>query len=332
MKQIILLRHAEAVERAAELPDFERSLVKCGEKDAKRMGMKLKEACGGIGLIVSSPANRALETAHIVAKTIEYPLQRILLKDAIYDSTSAHTLLEMIRELNNEHDTVLICGHDPVISELAVVLSTDVNRNIPKAGVVGIAFENGSWKEIEPAAGRLIYFFHPNLKKERAQQRKASRKELEGKLVSAVRQVLEELHPDGWEKVRKKTEKLSRQLSRRFFKALDSFSTTTTDTLALSSMESAVPSAEAVHGSEATDMAHTGDVQAMSEGTITSMPMGFPPGDTAAIEDITASGGYSVATATPETSDPQGVIEPPGPAEAADDASEKTSGRAPKKS
>ncbi len=85
MKTLYLVRHAQAVPRQENLPDFERALVPKGLKQARRASSNLKQFAGPPGLFVSSPAQRALETGHAFAEGLGYPVQRIVLQEKFYD-------------------------------------------------------------------------------------------------------------------------------------------------------------------------------------------------------------------------------------------------------
>jgi phosphohistidine phosphatase len=63
-------------------------------------------------LIVSSPALRALATAEIVAKKLDYRRRDIVVEDRLY-ATTPDELLAVVRELDNEIRRVMLFGHNP---------------------------------------------------------------------------------------------------------------------------------------------------------------------------------------------------------------------------
>ena len=73
MKTIYLVRHGKAVSRELDIPDYERSLVDKGEKNSVKMAQLLKDKDLSADLFISSPANRALETAKIFTRVFNYP-------------------------------------------------------------------------------------------------------------------------------------------------------------------------------------------------------------------------------------------------------------------
>ena len=100
MKTLFLVRHSKAVTRKANLPDFRRALVKAGEKKSTSMAKKLKKEGVLPDLIISSTANRALETAHLFAQNLDYPTHEILVKDALYNEMSPEALLYLVRQVS----------------------------------------------------------------------------------------------------------------------------------------------------------------------------------------------------------------------------------------
>ena len=72
MKTLFLIRHAKSNWADAALPDKDRPLNDRGQRDAPKMGERLAKRAVKPDLILSSPATRALKTAEIIAKTLDY--------------------------------------------------------------------------------------------------------------------------------------------------------------------------------------------------------------------------------------------------------------------
>ncbi len=85
MKSIILVRHATAIVRDNDLPDFDRTLIRKGKKESRKMAERFLKYQITPGIWISSPAPRALETAYIFADILEFPRNKILLEDALYN-------------------------------------------------------------------------------------------------------------------------------------------------------------------------------------------------------------------------------------------------------
>src|SRR3990167_1594568 len=99
-KTLILVRHAKAEDLDASTSykdDFKRELTHKGKEDAREMGQRLCSMKIKPGIIISSPAVRALQTAEIIAQEIQMNKDDIIKSKNIYDST-AQSLLEVIGE------------------------------------------------------------------------------------------------------------------------------------------------------------------------------------------------------------------------------------------
>jgi hypothetical protein len=72
MKTLFLVRHAKSSWEYTALPDKDRPLNDRGKRDAPKMGKRLAKRDVKPDLILSSPARRALTTAEIIAKKLNY--------------------------------------------------------------------------------------------------------------------------------------------------------------------------------------------------------------------------------------------------------------------
>ena len=84
MKTIVLVRHSKAANRTAEVADYYRPLKKKGKAESKEMAMKFAKLGIDPELFITSPANRALETAIEFAKVLKYPEKDIRHEESIY--------------------------------------------------------------------------------------------------------------------------------------------------------------------------------------------------------------------------------------------------------
>ncbi len=218
MKKLFIIRHAKSAAVRSGLPDFERPLVKKGVKTAKDMARRLKEQGIMPGLIVSSPAHRALETAHIFAEEFGYPLQKIRLEDTLYEEALRESLLGLVRRLDDACQTVLFFGHNPALQDFAQFLVKDLPGRLPKMGVLGVELPRDTWKSAAPGAEKLAFFDYPEREAEEARQ-KAD--DLSAQVARAVELVLERIDPSGLAEALPLVERSSRRIAAEFLAALD---------------------------------------------------------------------------------------------------------------
>lgn len=155
MKELILIRHAYAEWAHSSQTDFERPLSERGQAEAHSAGMRLAETGMMPDLILSSPAVRALETARIIAHQVGYEESKISLQPNIYEG-HAEDWIQIIRRIHDEHDTVVLIGHNPTITDVLNILSDTEVRGIPTCGTVHTRCEIQAWKEIGPGKAILI--------------------------------------------------------------------------------------------------------------------------------------------------------------------------------
>jgi phosphohistidine phosphatase len=110
-------------------------------------------------MLVSS-ALRAVETADLITAELE-PVPRRVVTDQAYNAP-AEGLLELVRGLPAEAETVMLVGHNPAIETLATQLADSDSGlgEFPTSAVCVLEFDAG-WDSIEPGTGRLVAFAVP---------------------------------------------------------------------------------------------------------------------------------------------------------------------------
>jgi len=153
MKRIIFMRHGKAENQDQGLSDFERSLTLKGKNLSHLMAVKLREKINNPGLLISSPAFRALETALIFAMEFDIKPETIVLRSEVYYRLNEKTLLSILESSASKNDSVVFFGHDPSFTNIANYLTGNAVGEIPKSGIVCISFNIKEWGEIKPGSG-----------------------------------------------------------------------------------------------------------------------------------------------------------------------------------
>jgi phosphohistidine phosphatase len=152
MKTLFLVRHAKSSRDDPALSDKERPLNDRGMRDAVRMGERLARQGVKPDLIVSSPARRALATAEIIARKLDYKVKDIVVDERLY-AAALDDLLEVIQEFGDKPNRVMLFGHNPEMTELAHRLSSKI-ADMPTCAVAEFSFDTKSWSNVgkqEPA-------------------------------------------------------------------------------------------------------------------------------------------------------------------------------------
>jgi phosphohistidine phosphatase len=159
MKTLYLVRHAKSDKSADSPEDFDRPLNSRGYAEAHKMSLLLKKKNTVPDLIISSPAIRAISTALIFCRNLNYDPKFLSLDKLLYE-TSAKEYLKCIANIEKQHNTVLLFGHNPMISETAMSLSPDVTEEFQTCGIAGIAATN-DWSAFAKGENKLVYFDFP---------------------------------------------------------------------------------------------------------------------------------------------------------------------------
>ena len=149
MKTLFLVRHAKSSKDDPTLADRDRPLADRGLKEAPKMGKRLAKRHVRPDLLVSSPALRALTTAHLIADELGYARKDIVVDDRLYAS-SANGLLAVIHALDQKLDRVMLFGHNPEFTDLAHRLSSGI-VDMPTSAVAEFSFDTTAWSEVGEA-------------------------------------------------------------------------------------------------------------------------------------------------------------------------------------
>jgi phosphohistidine phosphatase len=160
MKTLFLVRHAKSDRipigwTNTALKDAERFLNERGYADANKMSMQFKHIPD---LIITSPAIRAINTALIFARNLNYNANTICIKQELYES-SVSDYLSIINSIDNTYNAVMLFAHNPTISDVAQKLTKTLPTELPTCAIAGIRFEVTDWKKVK--TGNLFSFDYP---------------------------------------------------------------------------------------------------------------------------------------------------------------------------
>ena len=127
MKDLILWRHAEAeigdINSSIE-DDLSRQLTPKGKRQAKRMANWLRQQQVDHFYLITSPAQRALQTAAYLDSTMR-------VDDALRPSTSLDEVLSALSQLQPTQQQVIIVGHQPWLGELVAHFTQSGHTQTP---------------------------------------------------------------------------------------------------------------------------------------------------------------------------------------------------------
>jgi phosphohistidine phosphatase len=160
VKTLYLIRHGKSSWNIDGISDIDRPLNERGYADAHLMARRLKKKAGSGGLIVSSPAIRAVSTALIFSRVFEMEASAIQLHSLLYE-TGSKQYLQVIGSLSDEYATAFLFAHNPVITETANMLAGIHLVDMPTTGIVGIQFDVMTWKKARDSHGKMTLYDFP---------------------------------------------------------------------------------------------------------------------------------------------------------------------------
>lgn len=164
-RELLLLRHAKSDWNSDAATDFERPLAKRGKSDAPKVGSWLYREGLVPDHVVSSPAERARQTAAKVCKRLDFKKKRIVWDAAIYEA-GVSDLLAVLARCPEAAATVLLVGHNPGLEDLLRHLIgedieiPDDGKLMPTATVARLEMPN-DWKALPPGSAQLLSITRP---------------------------------------------------------------------------------------------------------------------------------------------------------------------------
>ena len=168
MKTLTIFRHAKSGWDSPVSRDFDRPINERGVRGSRLMGEKARALGLEFDHIVSSPAVRCTETLDGFWEGYG----RILHPNwdrRIYLASGA-TLLDVVHDLPDGDARVLMCGHNPGVEDLAMMLVPDaksddlreaLEEKFPTATLAEIALDVARWADVKELGGKLTRFVRP---------------------------------------------------------------------------------------------------------------------------------------------------------------------------
>ena len=159
-RELLIVRHAKSAWDTGARTDFERPLSKRGLRDAPRVGKHLAQQGLIPNYVVSSPAERARQTAILVCEPMGISEDQIHWDPRIYHAATG-TLMSVLSETPSSASRVMITGHNPGFENLVQVLSRDPvpmpddYKLMPTAAVAHLEIPV-PWRELDGGVAQLI--------------------------------------------------------------------------------------------------------------------------------------------------------------------------------
>jgi phosphohistidine phosphatase len=166
-RTLLLLRHAKS-DYPTGIGDHERPLASRGVREAGLAGDWLRAHAPAVDAVLCSTATRTRET---LKKTrIEAPVEFV---ERLYDATPG-TVIDVINDVRSHFDsdvqTLLVIGHEPAMSSVALGLATADGSNSAAAERISVKFPTSAiavlrtgepWDQLALSSAALVTFHVP---------------------------------------------------------------------------------------------------------------------------------------------------------------------------
>ena len=162
-RTLLLLRHAKS-DYPAGVADHERPLAPRGMREAALAGDWLRAHTPAVNAVLCSTATRTRET---LARTrIEAPVRYV---DRLYDATPG-AVIDEINTVDPDVETLLVIGHEPAMSAVALGLATPDGSNTTAAEHISTKYPTSAiavlrtanpWDQLTLSSAALVTFHVP---------------------------------------------------------------------------------------------------------------------------------------------------------------------------
>ncbi|NND88507.1 MAG: hypothetical protein HKM28_04590 [Flavobacteriaceae bacterium] len=156
MKTLYMARHAKSSWKH-DVIDHQRPLKGRGERDGVLVSKHVAKTVAPPQRMISSDAQRALSTAEYFKEAFQLDEDQFRTDHELYDF-SGQSVMKVIKSLSDDHDRVMIVGHNHAFTSIVNMLGNKYIDNLPTCGFVMIDFEVDSWKDISTGSTVKMVF------------------------------------------------------------------------------------------------------------------------------------------------------------------------------
>jgi phosphohistidine phosphatase len=162
-RTLLLLRHAKS-DYPVGVADHERPLAKRGVREAALAGDWLRTHTPAVDAVLCSTATRTRQT--LERARIDAPVTFL---DRLYDATPG-AVIDEINRVDAGVETLLVIGHEPAMSSVALGLATPDGSNTTAAELISTKFPTSAiavlrtalrWDQLELSSAALVTFHVP---------------------------------------------------------------------------------------------------------------------------------------------------------------------------
>jgi phosphohistidine phosphatase len=163
-KRVYVLRHAKSSWDDPQMGDHDRPLAGRGRRAGAAIAQHMRAAGLAPELVICSTARRTRETLELLEPAVGAAETR--LEEHVYGA-SATDLLELLRGMPEDVDSVLLIGHNPGVQQLVLALAAPGSRieavasKFPTGALATLSFDGARWSDLKPESAELDGYVRP---------------------------------------------------------------------------------------------------------------------------------------------------------------------------
>ena len=158
VRNLLLIRHAEAEFPSERTRDFDRVLTQNGHNQGIILGAYLKDLPFEIEAIYHSPSLRTLQTSQLIMDALS-KAPRLMDAEELYEATG-NLMKAFINRLDDNFQNVAIVAHNPGISELYSFLTRKFESYVPST-CAWLTCDFESWTHLSGNSAIEKDFYYP---------------------------------------------------------------------------------------------------------------------------------------------------------------------------
>lgn len=160
MKTLYIVRHAKSSWESPDTDDLNRPIIENGIRKTKKIIDYLLSEKVVVDLIISSHAKRAIETANLIADSLNYKQTEIIINYNIYNNDE-DSMMNEVYALPNDKNNIMLIGHNPTFTQFANLFLIKKIDFLPTSAVISISFETEKWENVESSIKKVNFVAFP---------------------------------------------------------------------------------------------------------------------------------------------------------------------------
>lgn len=162
MKTVYYIRHAKSSWTNAGVQDIDRPLNDRGLRDAPLMAKQLHKLADNVCGMISSPAQRARDTADFFITEFNISKEHVLFDQQLYHPSPDY-LLDCLYQLPDQWNTLFVITHNPAITMFIADHASEYVDNISTCGIAKTVFLVNSWQEVGKVSPHVEFVIKPKM-------------------------------------------------------------------------------------------------------------------------------------------------------------------------